>query len=457
MIRTKLRANQGEAVEQAVELDGFALFSQQRVGKTLPALAIADRLKPDIVFIVCPKNALLVWKKQIREHLEIDWPCRFFRYNYAHICRSAKRRRHFRELFRHKWANKRVLLIIDESQHIKRLGSMQSRMLRSLAHLATYVTELSGTPIDKWEDYYAQFDAIQPGVLGDEYEDFQDEFLIMGGYKDKEIVGYKNKEKFFAIVNKYSYRVTLREAQISEGRKAYVVKKRFVRFDLKPESRRHYRELEKKLETVVNRKKIKTPLVVTLTQKLQQLAGGYLIHKEPLYNEDGTPQLTKKGKPKFLKEIIPVGREKMVQLERLITLDSVFSAEKFVICANYSHELEEIAKRLDRLGRSYKLVDGDHTFDGTFDTDCVLLQVRTAEAIDLAKAGTYIFYSWNHSFIDFQQALFRILEFKTRLVRYYFLMANKTVDQDIYDAVHRKQKLAVLIADRYRYDRKRAA
>lgn len=456
MIRTTLRENQGEAVDQAVELDGFALFSQQRVGKTLPALAIADRLKADIVFIICPKNALLVWKKQIREHLEIDWPCTFFRYHYQHVCRSSKMRRHFRERFRHAWAGKRVHLIVDESHHTKRRGSMQSRMCRSLAHLATYVTYLSGTPIDKWEDYWAQFDAIQPGVLGDDYEDFQEEFLIMGGYKDKEIVGYKNKEKFFAIVHKYSYRITLREAQISAGQKPYMVKKRFVRFDLKPESRRAYRELEKKLETVVNRRKIKTPLVVTLTQKLQQLAGGYLIHKEPLYHRDGTPQLTKKGKPKFLKEIIPVGREKMVQLERLVTLDSVFSAEKFVVCANYTHELEEIAKRLDRLGRSYKIVDGDHPFDGTFDMDCVLLQVRTAEAIDLAKAKTYIFYSWNHSFIDFQQALFRILEFKSKLVRYYFLMANETVDQDIYDAAIRKQKLAVLIADRYRH-RKRAA
>lgn len=421
-----------------------------RTGKSLPALAVADALKPDIIFIIAPKNAILVWKKQIREHLEIDWDTTIFRYHYQRVCRTAKARRHFRHKFRHEWANKRVLLIVDEAHRTKRRGSMQSRMCRSLAHMATYVLYLSGTPIDKFEDYWAQFDAIQPGVLEEEYEDFQERYLVMGGYKDREIIGYRNKERFAAIVHKYSHRITLREAQIEAGRKPYIVKKRFVRFDLKPESRKAYRELEKKLETVVNRRKIKTPLVVTLTQKLQQIAGGYLIHKEQLYDRDGLPRLTPKGKPKFLKEIIPVGREKMVQLEQLITMNAIFSAEKFVICANYTHELDAIARRLDRLGRTYKRVDGDHPFDGKFDTDCVLLQVRTAEAIDLAAARTYIFFSWNYSFIDFQQAMFRILKFTSRLVRYFFLMANDTVDQDIYDAAIRKQKIAVLIADRYR-------
>jgi SNF2 family DNA or RNA helicase len=324
-------------------------------------------------------------------------------------------------------------------------------MVRSLADLSTWQLILSGTPTDKFEDYYAQFEIIQPGVLGDDFEDFRERYLKMGGFRDKQIVGYKNVQRLRQIVQHYSSRTTLREAQIEAGRKPYIVKRSLIKFELDSRSRNLYDELEEKLEAVIEsgrqRKKIKIPLVVSLVQKLQQIAGGFLIQKEQLYNEDGTPKLTANGKPVYREEILKIGREKLRRLQELLVMNSIFRTEKFVVCANYTHELNAIAHTLATLGFTYKHVDGKNTFDGKFDTDCILLQVRSGEAIDLADARTYVFYSWNWSFINYEQAMFRILKFTSRFVRYFYLIANNTVDQEIYDGVMAKQKISRFIID----------
>lgn len=450
MIRTELRKNQRVAVATALEYDGYAFFGQQRTGKSLPALAVADARKPDILFIVCPKGAIKTWRKQIKEHLQIDWPCEEFIIHYQALCRNAKDRAWYRKKFRHEWADKTVHLIVDEAHRCKKFGSMQSRTVRSLADMSTWQLILSGTPQDKYEDYYAQFEIIQPGVLGVEPEDFQETFLEMGGFKNKQVVGYRNVDRLKRIIQKYSHRITLKDAQREAGRKPYLLKRQIIKFPLEPESRRIYDELDQFLTSMVNKKRVKLRLAITLAQKLQQIAGGYLIYKEPLYEEDGTPQLTAKGKPKYFEEVLEVGLEKMHKLEELLTMNSLFRQEKFVVCANYTHELDAIASCLGKLGFTYKRVDGQNAFDGVFDTDCVLLQVRSGEAIDLAAAKTYVFFSWNWSFINYEQAMFRVLKFTSRLVRYFYLIAEHTVDEEIYEAVMTKQKFSKIVIDNRR-------
>lgn len=457
VILTSLRPYQSEARDRALAHSGFALFPEQRTGKCLTALSIVDARKPDILFIIAPKQAVRVWKKQLQEHVRFDWPCQRIVTHYEAVCRSSKDRKWFRKQFR-AWEaeGKSVFMIVDEAHRIKRRGTAQSRMIRSLGSFCEWRLILTGTPIAQGlHDAWALFDFIQPGALEFKYStprkkpelpSFEKKYVVKGGFQGKKIVGYRNKKRFNEIFHRYSHRLTLREAQIQSGLRPYRVKREIIRFDLKPDSRRAYEELLVDLKTEVRKKKISTPMVMTLISKLQQIAGGYVIHSEPLYDSDGIPLLTKRGKPKVQKTIIPVGREKMVQLARVIEREK----KKLVICAQYTHEVEAISRLLTRKGRSWKIISGGSKFDGKFDTDCIILQIRSGEAIDLAAAGTYIFYSWNHSYINHEQARFRILEFKTRQVNYIYLMANDTVDEEIYQAVTQKKDLATLVCDKYR-------
>lgn len=397
----------------------------------------------------------------MREHIKFDWPCTKILIHYEGLCRAAKDRRYWRKQFREKWADLKVMMVVDEGHRIKGRGSMQSTMIRSVGKMSDYRLLLTGTPVDKvMEDSWAIFDFVEPGALGDTWDEFADEYLEFKKELNKKqgrfykvIVGYRHTKRLARIIGRYSYRVTLREAQKRGGQRPYMVRRRVVRFDLKPESRRVYNELLTELETEVNRKKVSTPLVVTLVSKLQQLTGGFLIHEEQVYDKDDLPVLTPRGAPKFFRTIIPVGREKLLELVKLIK--RLPRGKKFVVCVQYRHEIEKIGRQVERLGRSWKTLAGGADFDGKFDTDCIIMQIRSGEAVDLSAARKFFMYSWNHSNIAHEQARFRILSFKSRIVDYIYLMANDTVDEQIYQAVRHKKRLARLVIDKYRRRRRR--
>ena len=118
---------------------------------------------------------------------------------------------------------------------------------------------------------------------------------------------------------------------------------------------------------------------------------------------------------------------------------------------NEKHEIERIGDLLDLLpGFTWKTISGKHEFDGKFDVDVIILQIQSGEAVDLSDANTYIFYSWNHSLINFEQARFRVQAFDTTQVNYWYLIATGTIDEPMHEAVVEKKKVSTLVCDKYR-------
>lgn len=440
MILTSLRLYQESAVSRAILHDGFGLFGEQRTGKTLTSLAVVDHRKPDILLVVCPLKAVLEWQQQIERHLKFDWECQVEVIHYEACCSEKTKRAKFRRRVRN-WVQKEkktVFCICDEAHRIKKRGSFQSRVMRGLGRLVTWRLALTGTPIaQSIKDAWAIFDYMMPGVFG-ELDDFEDRYIKYGGYKNKKIKEYKNQKHFNKIFHRYSDRKTLDEARRAEGKLPVKVKRRKIFVELTRTSRRAYEELEQELETVVNQKKISTPLVLTLTGKLQQLAGGYLIH------DTRTPGCRTRHR-----EIVPVGEEKTKALAELLFK---FCPEdsKLVICARYRHELEVIGLILESQNFTYKFIAGGEKYDNKFDTDAIVLQIQSGIAIDLSLSNTYIFYSWDFSYINHEQSKFRVRSFDTDQVNYYYLIAEDTVDEDIYESLRRKKDLAQMICDKYR-------
>lgn len=469
MILTELRPHQGEAVEAALPFDGFALFPEQRTGKCLISLALVDKRKPDVVVVVCPKKALRVWREQFKEHLKVDWDLQKVIIHYEGMCRSPKDRRFWRKKFKEKWEGKSIFLIVDEGHRIKGKGSLQSTMIRSLGRMSKYRLLLTGTPVDKVrEDAWAIMDFVHPGALEWTWDEFSDMYLKIEKVRTKnqdkgkpwadwrkKVVGYRNSKRFKRIFHRYFYRVTLRGAQKLAGRRPYRVRRRVVKFELKPSTRKVYNELETQLEAEVGRRRVRTPMVVTLVSKLQQLAGGYLIHTEPEYDSEDLPVLTSRGRPKINRTIIPVGREKLVRLVELIK--GYPKRKKLVICFRFRHEIEAVARQLELLGRSWKRIAGGDYFDGEFDADTILIQIKSGEAIDLSAAKVFIMYSWDYSNISHEQVKFRVLSFKTELVDYIYLIANETIDETLYRVVKLKKKMTSAVIDKYRRRKRKKA
>jgi SNF2 family DNA or RNA helicase len=444
MLKTNLRGYQQEAVNRALidQRTGFCVFSEPRSGKSLIAIAIADRILPSRFLIVCPKKAIRVWNEQIAEHWE--WDNFYVDVQILNFEQVQKRRHKLKKWIQGKTPgdSRFSMMVVDESHRIKRRGSKQSRACRLIGKYAGYRLALTGTPLSKQrsiEDAWAQFDFINPELFG-RYSDlvnrktgelieegFESRFLIKGGFRGKKVVGYKNKKEFYRIFHANSFRRTLREVR----EHPLLIRKVKKYVQMSPEAKRAYSQLEKTLATVVRKKKIEVKLIVSLSTKLQQVVGGWII-----------PGLRHEGDP------VRVGREKLTALSELLT--RLPFAEKLVICAKYLHEIQGIVDIVKAHHRTVETIQGGTEFDGRFTTDVIVIQIQSGLAIDLSAAKTIIWYSWDFSHINHEQMRFRILSYNTKKVTYYYLIMRNSIDEQIYEAIARKKKLATLVCDYYR-------
>lgn len=436
MLLKPLRDYQEEAVRRALPHPGFFFFLEQRTGKTLCALALANKRKPRYLLIITIKKGVRVWNKEIKESLKIDWKCRVSVTYYQDLYKNRKMWRAWMRKHGHE-----AMVIVDEIHTIKKRGAKVGRVVRDLGKLARYRLGLTGTPISPrsnvkrkrltvtagLQDAWSQFDFIDSSIFGS-YESFEKRHLIKGGFRGFQVIGYRNKKSFYKKLHKYSYRKLLSEVQEKKTK----VKRTKVMFELEPRVRRVYDQLERQMYTYVNGRKITIPLIATRTVKLQQITGGFIKDTEE-------------------NEILDLGLAKLQRLQQL--LEKILRKDhgrKIVICAKFIRELDLIERLCSSMGLTHQVIKGGVEFDGSFNVQVTLIQIQSGVAIDLAAADDFIFYSLSHKHIDYEQAKFRILSYAKRQARYYYLLAKRTIDELVYEAATKKKDLTTLILDHYR-------
>ena len=287
MLLTELRPSQLEAVEKAKTLGGFALYGQQRTGKTLTAIALMDTWKPPHVLIVCRTKGISVWQLELQKHWEADWDVSIEILSFGEFIY------HRDQWIR--WAKKLkgdLMVIVDESHRIKRRGSKSSRGLRTLGRQAKYRLILSGTPISQGnQDAWAQFDFIQPGVFGT-YQEFEDRFLNVVTVHTpdkswKKIKGPKNLKEFNRIYHQYCYRVTLDEVR---GKRT-MIRRVQKTAELSPVNRLLYDTIMDELEAECNGFFVETAEKLGAILKCQQITGGFVKDADGEWRQTGTEKL----------------------------------------------------------------------------------------------------------------------------------------------------------------------
>lgn len=406
----ELRNYQQKAKAQALQMllskGGFGLFMEQRTGKTLTALWTMKDLNVKHLLIICPKRALPVWKYELQR--VPDFHPRVELLNFEQVWR------HEPELLKTKFDS----MIIDESHRIKERGSKQSKSCWKLAKRIGLRLILTGTPQGNGvQDLYSQFKVINP-ELWPTWGAFEDRFLILeslelpGRPSFKKIVGYKNLEEIEQVLLKYSCRVTRAEI---EKPKPIRIKKYQVK--LTPETRKHYRELEKKLVTLVNDKEVTTPIILTQGLRLHQLCGGFLTDDEGISHKIGT--------------------------EKLDVLKSILSFDKnWVVVARFLKEIDSIKELGISLGMSTQEISGRQQFDPNLRPQLTILQPQSGLAIDLSYASDLVIFSQDYSYLNFAQFKDRIIKLGGQAPTYHFLLVENSMDEIIYETVSQKKKLS---------------
>jgi len=447
--------HQVAAYNLAVIKPSSALLMEQGCGKSLTAVAAAGRRyqRGEIqrILVVAPASVVPVWPKEFATHANFPhevkalegstqqraqtlrrWPADSSRLQVAVINYEATWRMEDALI-----AWQPDMIICDESQRIKTPGARQSKAMARLGTVARYRMILTGTPVSQGPlDFYSQYRFLDRNIFGKSFWAFKNRYALMGGYEDRQVIGYQNLPELAQKVHSIAFRCRKADCldlpeQINQT----------LYCDLEKDARRVYDQLLKEsVAELSGEQVIAAPNVLARLLRLSQVTGGFLRV------EDTTTQISK---------------AKMVLLQE--TLEDLLEAgKKVVIFARFIPEINAIIKQLEKENIRYSAITGATPMEDrgevvqTFQTDpevkVFVAQIQTAGlGITLHAADTAIFYSLDYSYANYDQCRARIHRIgQKNNCTYIHLVARKTVDEKVLAALAEKKSLADQVVDRWR-------
>lgn len=504
--RNNLYPHQKEGVRRALQEPFFALFMDQGTGKTAVAIRATverfQRMGLHRVVVFAPNNLLYNWTLELKEwawlprsEIKIlrlkgkgkkNWVSQlndFLKYDYElrtldelkELGLGTKKKDIIRG---HKaplmillinYEKARILepelrkmkiqsLIVDESQRIKGRNTQVSKAIYRLTRRCSTRLLMSGTPVGKgYEDLFMQYKIMNPEIFGENYRDFESQYIRKGGYMGKGIVGYQNIDELKSIVADTSYRV-----EIEDCIDLPPLEIRYLTCELTKDAQRAYKELYEDLYTQIPLEATRGRLKAILRQNHLEYSSrdsylSLLLKAEPFLNVASCDltitklirlhQLT----GGFLRldsgELVPMGRDKLdlaIDYLKGRTLPTV------VFC-NFVDEIRLLEGELRRAFpkrriENYRDSKNKEKIESDFKkgkVDIVILQIHSGSTgLNFQAANAVMFYSTNHSADDYWQAISRIKRpgQKNRM-EVVVLMCEGTVDEDIAENIRVKTKL----------------
>jgi len=293
--------HQKTALEKMAGKPCFALFMEQGTGKTKVAIDSAGQRfclnQITGVLVISPKGVHRQWvESQLPRHCGVEysaayWPFKskddsipasikpsdklaWFTINIEAINtdRGFKACNYF--IAAH---SERVLIIIDESHRIKNASSKSWKSADLLGKKVKHRLILTGTPIAKnLEDEWSQLKWLDERIIGIRYiSAFRNEYCIMGGYENRQVIANKNIDRFKLKTEPLSFRAT--KDQIGILPKAY----ESWQFELTNEQLRMIREIKRDLQTEIKNGQIATAANAAVRiLRAQQISNGFIIDED---------------------------------------------------------------------------------------------------------------------------------------------------------------------------------
>ena len=447
--------HQVAAYNLALSKPSSGLLMEQGCGKTMTAIAVAGRRfqKGEVsrVLVVAPASVVPVWPKEFDLHADFSHEVKALEGSTAKRAGLLQAWQtdptHLQVAvvnYEATWRMEEALIawrpdmiICDESQRIKTPGARQSKTMARLGTIARYRMILTGTPVSQGPlDFYSQYRFLDRNIFGTSYYAFRARYALMGGYENRQVIGYQNLDDLVQKAHSVAFRCRKEDCldlpeQIDQ----------VLYCDLEREAQRIYDQLVKEsVAELSNEEVIVAPNVLSRLLRLSQVTGGFL-------RVDEQTSLVSKAKMGLLEE----------------TLDDLIEAgKKVVVFARFVPEIEAIVKTLEKKKVAHGLIYGATPMDArgemveSFQTDpavkVFVAQVQTAGlGITLHAADTAIFYSLDYSFANYDQCRARIHRIgQKNNCTYIHLVARMTVDEKVLAALAEKKSLADQVVDNWR-------
>jgi superfamily II DNA or RNA helicase len=330
---------------------------------------------------------------------------------------------------------KKLMIVIDESASIKSWSAKRSKRLRMLAtqYACRQRVIMTGTPIAKdLTDEWSQFYFLDPNIIGHKYKSsFMAQYCKMGGFENRNVIGYKNLEHFKSLTAPYIFRAHKSELNLPE--KIYD----HVEFDLSEMQRRLIREIKNTMLADLddNGGRITATHAATALLRIHQISCGFAV------NEDGARY----------------GFSPNPRLEALDELASHISG-KIVIWCRFQHDVITVA---ENFGLSAVRVYGDtkdadrlHAKQAFLSNPAVRYFVATPDTAGQGLDGLQtacenaIYYSNSYNAIARWQSEDRIHRLGMMgAASYYDLIARGSPDRAVLRNLRNKKTLSTLVLD----------
>lgn len=205
-----------------------ALLDEMGAGKTAQVIwsscFMYDKGMIDTVVIMCPAQVKDVWihpqYSQIIEHAFVPGIIHEFTSSSFKFPDSSERLlwvvtsvellrqpRHVEKL-RDLLKNRRVFALVDESSTISNWKAAQTRGAQAVGRIALRRSILNGTPYgNSITNLYSQFEFLDKKILGfKNFYAFRNHHCSMGGYMNKQVVGFHDIESIQAKIAPYALR-----------------------------------------------------------------------------------------------------------------------------------------------------------------------------------------------------------------------------------------------------------
>lgn len=327
---------------------------------------------------------------------------------------------------------------LDESSRIKHGQAKRSQAAWRIGATVKYRNIYTGTPITQnGEDIFSQYRFLNAKIFGPYATAFRGQYLIMGGFENRQVVGYRNFQDFLKKVYAVAIRFT-KDRCLDLPPKVY--ERRAAKLD--DEVSAQYKQFEKECVAKFDGTQISAPLIMTKLMKMSQVTGGFIYEQGADGKRVATHVFKKNPKIDVLEEILD---------------ESV--GKKVIVWCRFTQELQAIEALLVSMKLPYVAIHGGVAPDdrgkavSRFQTDpkcrIFLGQVSTAGmGITLTAASTVVYYSNTYALEDRLQSEDRCHRIgQKNSVTYIDILAEtarggRTIDHDVLDVLKGKAAFA---------------
>jgi SNF2 family DNA or RNA helicase len=292
--KTKPLDHQLEALQRCIAQDNYALLMDPGTGKSKVMIDDATCYflegQCNAALVICPNSIKSNWKEEIEKHSSIatdifvydpslkekytNWMTEPFVDGLKWAIMSVES---FSQGDAYKYAEKfglisRAVVYVDESSRIKSHDANRTKAITKIGRNFKRRRIATGTAITKGpQDLYSQYNFMDVDIIGgSSYYAFRNRYCVMGGYKQKQIVGTQNEEELLQLIGPYTFRASKAEC-LDLPPKVYQVRK----VEPSQQQKIAYKELKKDGYTEFDGSAASFTNVLVRDLRLQQISSGF--------------------------------------------------------------------------------------------------------------------------------------------------------------------------------------